>query len=84
MLTAALRKILKNKQVHLDAKNIAERRRRHALASDPIKAFTEQAVAEDSADNDRVRKEDLYKAYTSSSANITGSTSKPMRRSAQR
>lgn len=83
-MTAALHRILKNKQVHIDAKNIAERRRRHTLASEPIKAFTEQAIPEDSADNDRVREEDLYKAYTSSSASITGSTSKPMRRSAQR
>jgi phage/plasmid-associated DNA primase len=62
MLTAALRRILKNKQVHVDAKNIAERRRRHGLTSDAIKAFTEQVVAEDSADNDRVRKEDVYEA----------------------
>jgi hypothetical protein len=37
-------KIMKNKPVYMDAKTIQERRFRHELISDPIRAFIDEAT----------------------------------------
>jgi putative DNA primase/helicase len=64
VLMSALRnRILKDKRIYIDTKTIKERRFKHELASNPIKAFFEDAVADDSTENDSVDKEEFYQAY---------------------
>jgi putative DNA primase/helicase len=57
------KRILKNKQVYVDIKTIKERGLKHELASNPIKAFFDDAVDPDSTENDSVQKEVFYEAY---------------------
>jgi phage/plasmid-associated DNA primase len=64
VLMSALRnRILKDKRVYVDSKSINERRLKHELTSNPIKAFFDDAVADDSTKNDSVDKEEFYQAY---------------------
>ncbi len=63
ILMHALRNVLNNKGIHLNEKTIEERRLKHEKASNPIKSFIGEAVAEGSTENDWVSKDDFYKAY---------------------
>ncbi len=54
-------RIMKNKPVHMDAKTIEDRRHKHELISDPIRAFFNDAVEPDAEGT--VIKERLYEAY---------------------
>ena len=54
-------RILKNKPVYMDAKTIEDRRHKHELISDPIRAFFNDAIEPDVEGT--VTKEGLYQAY---------------------
>ena len=58
-----LRLIIKNNGIYLDEKSIAERRLKHERATDPVKSFLNEAIAEDSTPNDYVVRAELYDAY---------------------
>jgi putative DNA primase/helicase len=53
--------IMKNKPVYMDAKTIEDRRHKHELISDPIRAFFNDAIEPDVEGT--VTKEMLYEAY---------------------
>jgi hypothetical protein len=59
----ALRTVLNNNGVFTKEKTIEQRRERYTLAVDPIEAFLNDAVAEDSVELDAVTKENFYQAY---------------------
>jgi putative DNA primase/helicase len=64
VLMSALRnRILKEKRVYVDVKTINERRLKHEFASNPVKAFFDDAVAPDSTEDDCVGKEEFHEAY---------------------
>lgn len=63
ILMFGLRRILKNDRIYLKQKTISERREKHELMIDPISAFKEAAIAEDSLESDYETKDDLYNAY---------------------
>lgn len=50
-------------RIYISEKTIEQRRERHAIAADPVKAFLAEAVAEDSVESDTVVKATLYQAY---------------------
>jgi hypothetical protein len=52
---------MKNKPVYMDAKTIEDRRHKHELISDPIRAFFDDAIEPDG--EGIIRKERLYEAY---------------------
>ena len=54
-------RIMKNKPVYMDAKTIRDRRHKHELISDPIRAFFNDAIEPDVEGT--VTKEGLYEAY---------------------
>jgi phage/plasmid-associated DNA primase len=54
-------RIMKNKPVYMDAKTIEDRRHKHELISDPIRAFFDDAIEPDG--EGIIRKERLYEAY---------------------
>jgi P4 family phage/plasmid primase-like protien len=54
-------RIMKSKPVYMDAKTIEDRRRKHELISDPIRAFFNDAIEPDAEGT--VTKEGLYQAY---------------------
>jgi putative DNA primase/helicase len=54
-------RIMKNKPVYMDAKTIEDRRHKHELISDPIRAFFNDAIEPDGEST--VTKEGLYEAY---------------------
>lgn len=54
-------RIMKNKPVYMDAKTIEDRRRKHELISDPVRAFFNDAIEPDVEGT--VTKERLYEAY---------------------
>jgi putative DNA primase/helicase len=54
-------RIMKNKPVYMDAKTIEDRRHKHELISDPIRAFFDDAIEPDVEGT--VTKERLYEAY---------------------
>jgi P4 family phage/plasmid primase-like protien len=54
-------RIMKNKPVYMDAKTIEDRRHKHELISDPIRAFFDDAIEPDAEGT--VTKERLYEAY---------------------
>ena len=58
-----LRLIIKNNGIYLDEKSIAERRLKHERATNPVKAFLDEVMAEDSLEDDYVPKAVLYSAY---------------------
>jgi putative DNA primase/helicase len=64
ILMDSLRMILTNDGIYLVAKTVEERRTKSKTAADTIKAFLEQAIAEDSIYNqDAISKTNLYQAY---------------------
>jgi putative DNA primase/helicase len=63
VLMVALRTVLNNNGVFTKEKTIEQRRERYTLAVDPIEAFLNDAVAEDSVELDAVTKESFYQAY---------------------
>ena len=58
-----LRLIINNNGIYLDERSIAERRLKHERAINPVKAFLEEVMAEDSLADDYVPKSVLYSAY---------------------
>ena len=54
-------RIMKNKPVYMDAKTIEDRRHKHELISDPIRAFFSDAIEPDVEGKET--KEGLYEAY---------------------
>lgn len=62
-LMIALRRLLKRNRIFTKEKTIEERRERYTLAANPVEAFLEDAVADDSVESDVVVKELLYQAY---------------------
>ena len=65
ILMIALRRILKNNRgIFTNAKTTHERREKYELALNPIGSFIELAIAEGSAESDKIIKDDLYRAYT--------------------
>lgn len=63
VLMIALKRLLNQNQIFINEKTIEQRRERYTIAADPIKAFLEDAVAEDSVESDTVVKEIFYQAY---------------------
>ena len=63
VLIMALRRLLNRNRIYIEEKTIEQRRERYTIAADPVKAFLEDAVAEDSVESDTVVKERLYQAY---------------------
>ena len=63
ILMKALRSIQKNNRIYVKQRTIKERREKHELIIDPIGAFLDTAIAEDSIESDYVTKDDLHNAY---------------------
>jgi putative DNA primase/helicase len=63
LLMVYLRLLVNNNGIYLDEKSISERRLKHERLTDPIKAFLDEAMAEDSQVDDYVPKGVLYNAY---------------------
>lgn len=63
VLMKALRTLLNNKRIYVNAKTIQQRREKYQIALDPVKMFLNDAVAIDSTESDEVTKEELYHAY---------------------
>jgi putative DNA primase/helicase len=59
----ALRNVLKNSGIYINERTIDERRRKYERSVNPVKAFLEEALAEDAIESDWVIKETLYQAY---------------------
>jgi len=59
----ALRNIQKNNRIYVNQKTIQERREKHELVINTVKAFTENAVSISIYGEDYVTKENLYQAY---------------------
>ena len=59
-----LRHIQKNKELYVNEKTTEEKRAKYERAVNPIKAFLEEALAEEElTETDEEKKEDVYKAY---------------------
>ena len=58
-----LRLIISNNGIYIDEKSIAERRLKHEMATSPVKAFLDEAMAKDSLEDDYVPKSELHTAY---------------------
>jgi putative DNA primase/helicase len=64
IISIALKRITKNGgRICINQKTIKERREKAELIHDPIKAFTNKAIAKDSVESDNEIKEILYLAY---------------------
>jgi putative DNA primase/helicase len=63
VLTKNLTNVLNNKNIFETEKTIKKRRDKYEIAANPIRHFTEEAVAEDSIESDRIVKEHFYRAY---------------------
>ena len=63
ILMKVLRNIQNNKRIYVKQKTIQERREKHELIIDPISAFLDEAIAEDSIESDYLTKDDLHAAY---------------------
>ena len=59
----ALRRIIVNKGLYINEKTIEERRIKYERNVNPVKAFLEEAIAEDSTADAEISKKDLYDAY---------------------
>jgi len=59
----ALRRLLENKGIFVNARTIQQRREKYERATNPIKAFMTEKISPDSVESDKVYKEDLYRAY---------------------
>ncbi|WP_186434034.1 phage/plasmid primase, P4 family [Candidatus Nitrosocosmicus arcticus] len=63
ILMKFLRIIIKNKRMYLNEKTIDERRLKHDRAVNPVKAFVDEAISENSTDVDYTIKADFYNAF---------------------
>lgn len=63
VLMTALRTVLKNGCIYQQTKSIDERREKAKRATNPIKTFLNEGLAEDATVDDRVIKADMYEAY---------------------
>jgi P4 family phage/plasmid primase-like protien len=63
VLMMALKRLLNENRIFIKEKTIEQRRERYTIAANPIEAFLEDAVAEDSVVYDMVTKERFYQAY---------------------
>jgi putative DNA primase/helicase len=64
ILMDSLRTLLTNNGIYLVAKTVEQRRTKSKIVADTIKAFLDQAIAEDSIYNqDAISKTNLYEAY---------------------
>jgi putative DNA primase/helicase len=63
VLMVALKRLLKQNRIFINEKTIEQRRDRYAIAANPVEAFLQDAVAEDSVESDTVVKEIFYQAY---------------------
>jgi P4 family phage/plasmid primase-like protien len=63
VLMTALRRILKNNGIFINEKTVEQKRKKSERATDPVKVFLEEAVAEDSAVDEWTTKADLHHAY---------------------
>ncbi len=63
ILMAELRRIRATKQLYLNEKTIEERRLKYERAVNPVKAFLEEAVAEDSTTDNVISKTEFHDAY---------------------
>ena len=59
----ALRRIIKNKAISIPQRTIEQRRIRYEMAVDPIRGFLDEAIDEDSDDDDTTTKDVMYAAY---------------------
>jgi phage/plasmid-associated DNA primase len=63
ILMAELRRIRHMKEIYVNEKTIEEKRLKYERAVHPIKAFFEEAVAEDSKADTKISKSEFHKAY---------------------
>ncbi len=63
ILMKALRAIMQKNRIYLNAKTIKERRLQHDRAFNPVKAFVDEAISEESVEIDFTLKEDMYRAF---------------------
>ncbi|TVP40183.1 phage/plasmid primase, P4 family [Candidatus Nitrosocosmicus arcticus] len=63
VMMIALRTLLNRNGLYLNEKTIEERREKYEKAVDPIRAFYEEAVLQESVVSDKVTKDDMYDAY---------------------
>ena len=63
VMMMALKRIIKNKAISIPQKSIEQRRIRYEMAADPIGGFLEEAIDEDSDEDDRTTKDVMYAAY---------------------
>ena len=63
VLIVTLKRLLNQNRIYINEKTIEQRRERYSIVADPVKAFLEEAVAEDSVESDTVVKDKLYQAY---------------------
>lgn len=64
LLMVYLRHIQKNRELYVNEKTTEQKRAKYERAVNPIKAFLEEALAEDElTETDEEKKEDVYKAY---------------------
>ena len=64
LLMVYLRHIQKNKELYVNEKTTEQKRAKYERAVNPIKAFLEEALAEEElTETDEEKKEDVYKAY---------------------
>ncbi len=59
----ALRRIIRNKELYVNEKTIEERRIKYERNVNPVKAFLEEAIAEDSTADTQISKKALHDAY---------------------
>jgi putative DNA primase/helicase len=63
ILMVALRRILKINGIFINEKTVEQKRKKSERATDPVKVFLEEAVAEDTAADEWTTKADLHHAY---------------------
>ena len=63
ILMIALRRILQSQDIYLDEKTIEGRREKYERAVDPIQAFWDEAVEDESTESDCTSKSTFYSAY---------------------
>jgi putative DNA primase/helicase len=63
VMMIALRCLMNRNRLFIKEKTIEQRRERYAIAANPVEAFLEDAVADDSVESDVVTKDTFYQAY---------------------
>ncbi len=63
VLMIALRRMLKNDGIFINEKTVEQKRKKSERATDSVKVFLEEAVAEDSTVEDWIIKAELHQAY---------------------